>query len=58
MSDDIIYRVATTDDLGLAHAVFRRSLFDYLFRLAMVDESTAKDPPIEESWKCNRSGSR
>ena len=51
MPEDIIYRAATTDDIGPAYAVYRRSLFDYLFRLGMVDEATAKDPPIEESWK-------
>src|SRR5262245_51109683 len=51
MKTDIIYRPATTDDIGPAYAVFRRSIFDYLFRLGMVDEATAKDPPIEASWK-------
>src|SRR5262245_21962110 len=51
MKTDIIYRPAKTDDIGPAYAVFRRSLFDYLFRLGMVDEATAKDPAIEASWK-------
>jgi GNAT superfamily N-acetyltransferase len=46
----ISYRRATSDDVGPAYAVFRRSLFDYLFRLALVDEATAKDAPIESGW--------
>ena len=51
MTEDILYRPATMDDIAPAYAVFRRSIFDYLFRLGMVDEATAKDPPIEASWK-------
>lgn len=51
MTTGIIYRPARMNDIGSAYAVFRRSIFDYLFRLGMVDEATAKDPPIEASWK-------
>src|SRR5262245_37120307 len=51
MTEDILYRPATMNDITPAYAVFRRSIFDYLFRLGMVDEATAKDPPIEASWK-------
>ncbi|MEO7230785.1 MAG: hypothetical protein ABIZ30_09370, partial [Candidatus Limnocylindrales bacterium] len=46
----IDFRVATKSDMQPAYAVFRRSLFDYLFRMALVDEATAKDPPIESAW--------
>ncbi|MES2210457.1 MAG: GNAT family N-acetyltransferase [Chloroflexota bacterium] len=37
-------------DIPAAFAVFRRSLFDYLFRIGMVDAATAADPPIESAW--------
>lgn len=50
MSDEIAIRPATTNDIRQAYAVFRRSLFQYLFRQSLVDEATAKDPPIEEGW--------
>ena len=39
------------DDIRPAYAVFRRSLFDYLFRQSLMDETTAKDPPIESDWR-------
>jgi hypothetical protein len=51
MAEEIVYRRATTDDIRPAYAVFRRSLFHYLFQQALVDGATAKDPPIEASWK-------
>lgn len=46
----VTYRRASTDDIAPAYRVFRESLFDYLFRQALVDEATAKDPPIESGW--------
>ena len=46
----VSYRRATPSDVRPAYEVFRRSLFDYLFRQALVDEATAKDPPIESGW--------
>lgn len=46
----VTYRRATDEDIRPAYAVFRRSLFDYLFRQALVDDATAKDPPIESGW--------
>ncbi|HSO30133.1 MAG TPA: GNAT family N-acetyltransferase [Candidatus Sulfomarinibacteraceae bacterium] len=50
MTNTIVYRRAEPADLRPAYAVFRRSLYDYLFRQALVDEATAKDPPIETGW--------
>lgn len=46
----VALRPATGADMRPAFAVFRRSLFDYLLRQALVDEATAKDPPIESGW--------
>jgi hypothetical protein len=40
MTKDITYRPAKAADIGPAYAVFRRSIFDYLFRLGMVDAAT------------------
>jgi hypothetical protein len=51
MLDEILYRPATMDDIRPAYAVFRRSLYQYLFRQAVIDETAAKDPPIEVDWK-------
>ena len=31
--------------------IFRRSIYNYLFRQGMVDEATAKDPPVAEAWR-------
>jgi GNAT superfamily N-acetyltransferase len=46
----IAYRPLIEADVPAAYAVFRRSLFDYLFRIGMVDAATATDPPIESAW--------
>ena len=46
----IAYRPLIEADIPAAFAVFRRSLFDYLFRIGMVDAATAADPPIESAW--------
>ncbi|HXV22880.1 MAG TPA: GNAT family N-acetyltransferase [Alphaproteobacteria bacterium] len=51
MADEIHYRPATIEDIRPAYAVFRRSLFDYLFRQSFIDETTAKEPPIESDWR-------
>ena|SRR5687767_6497811 len=51
MSGEIIYRPATTDDIRPAYAVFSRSLHQYLFQQGLIDEITAKDPPIDGNWK-------
>jgi GNAT superfamily N-acetyltransferase len=54
MSPDFILRPAVIDDIAPAYAMFRRSIYGYLFRLGMVDEATAKDPPIAEAWRRQR----
>jgi GNAT superfamily N-acetyltransferase len=50
MLEKIIYRPATMDDIRSAYAVFHRSLYRYLFQQALIDETTATDPPIEADW--------
>jgi GNAT superfamily N-acetyltransferase len=50
MTDSLTFRRAGIADVQPAYGVFRRALFDYLFRQALVDEATAKDPPIDEGW--------
>jgi GNAT superfamily N-acetyltransferase len=49
-SPGITYRPFTPGDAPAAFAVFRRALFDYLFRIGQADATTAADPPIEEAW--------
>lgn len=49
-SRGVTYRPLIDVDTPAAFAVFRRSLFDYLFRIGMVDAATAADPPIESAW--------
>lgn len=44
-------RQAIAEDLPAAYAMFRRSIYDYLFRMGLVDAAAAKDPPIAEAWK-------
>ncbi|MBF8289275.1 MAG: Acetyltransferase [Chloroflexi bacterium] len=44
------YRPFAATDAPEAFAVFRRSLFDYLHRIGMVDAETAANPPIETAW--------
>lgn len=44
-------RPAVGEDMPAAYAVFRRSIYDYLFRIGLVDEAMAKDPPIEAAWQ-------
>src|SRR5687767_2362648 len=51
MSGEIIYRPATTDDIRPAYAVFSRCLHQYLFQQGLIDEITARDPPIDVNWK-------
>jgi hypothetical protein len=51
MTQDIFCRRAEKGDIRSVHAVFYRSLYDYLFRIAMVDEETAKNPPIASGWQ-------
>ena len=48
---NVLCRRAEQKDIRSAHAVFYRSLYDYLFRIAMVDEKAAKDPPIASGWQ-------
>ena len=50
MSDDRHFRPAHRDDMRDAFAVFRRSLYDYLFRTGQVTAEEAADPPIESVW--------
>lgn len=51
MSPTFSLRRAVSDDVPAAYGVFRRSIYDYLFRLGMVDEATAKAPPIADAWQ-------
>ena len=51
MTEDFVVRPAGIDDMMPAYAVFRRSLFDYLFRIALVEESVARNPPIDSAWE-------
>jgi GNAT superfamily N-acetyltransferase len=51
MSPDFSLRRAVSEDIPAAYGVFRRSIFDYLFRIGMVDEETAKNPPIADAWQ-------
>lgn len=44
------FRPTSPDDLPAAYRVFRRSLFDYLHRIGLVDAATAADPPIGSGW--------
>lgn len=48
------YRRTVPADLPGAYRVFRRSLFDYLYRTGQVDAATASDPPIESGWATQR----
>lgn len=32
-------------------AIFRRSLYDYLYRIGLASEAEAKDPPVTDAWK-------
>lgn len=50
MNPDFSVRRAVAEDLPAAYAVFRRSIYDYLFRQGMLDEATAKAPPIADAW--------
>lgn len=51
MTNAISLRTARDTDLPAAYALFRRSIYDYLFRVGFVDEAAAKNPPVESSWK-------
>jgi GNAT superfamily N-acetyltransferase len=51
MSPEFSLRRAVREDIPFAYGVFRRSIYDYLFRIGMVDEATAKDPPVADAWK-------
>ncbi|WP_295075802.1 GNAT family N-acetyltransferase [Tabrizicola sp.] len=44
-------RRAVVDDIPPAYAMFRRSLFDYLYRMGVVGIALAKDPPITDAWR-------
>lgn len=44
------FRRREAADMPAAYRVFRRSLFDYLHRIGMVDAAEAADPPIDEGW--------
>lgn len=50
LADGLRFRRSVPDDVPAAYPVFRRSLFDYLHRIGMVDAATAADPPIESGW--------
>jgi GNAT superfamily N-acetyltransferase len=50
MTETVSYRRAETRDIRSVYELFYRSLYDYLFRIAMVDESSAKNPPISSGW--------
>lgn len=54
MSRDFSLRPAVVDDIASAYAMFRRSIYGYLFQLGMVDEATAKNPPVAEAWQRQR----
>lgn len=51
MTKAISLREARAGDLSAAYALFRRSIYDYLFRVGFVDEAAARNPPVESSWK-------
>ncbi len=51
MHPEFSVRRANVEDLSGAYAVFRRSILDYLFRIGLVDEGAAKNPPLAESWQ-------
>jgi len=51
MSKDASFRRAEDSDLRPAYAVFRRSLLDYLLRLAVIDEETAKNDSVDAAWQ-------
>lgn len=51
MAQTILFRRAKAEDMKQAYAVFYRSLYDYLFRIALVDEETARNPPISTGWQ-------
>ena len=46
MTKAITLREARAGDLSAAYALFRRSIYDYLFRVGFVDEATARNPPV------------
>jgi GNAT superfamily N-acetyltransferase len=47
---DIRFRRRETADMPGAYRVFRRTWFDYLHRIGLLDGATAQNPPVEESW--------
>jgi GNAT superfamily N-acetyltransferase len=51
MAQSVSYRRAETGDIKSVYEVFYRSLYDYLFRIAMIEEETAKNPPISSGWQ-------
>ena len=51
MAQSISYRRAETGDIRSVYEVFYRSLYDYLFRIALIEEETAKNPPISSGWQ-------
>ncbi len=51
MAAAVSVRPAVNEDIPAAYAMFRRSIYDYLFRLGMVDAEEAKDPPIATAWR-------
>jgi GNAT superfamily N-acetyltransferase len=51
MTHNIFFRRAKKGDIQAVHALFYRSLYDYLFRIAMVDKETANNPPIASGWQ-------
>lgn len=51
MTNAIALRKARDGDAPAADALFRRSIYDYLFRVGLVDAAAAKNPPVESSWK-------
>lgn len=51
MNKAITVRPATISDMRPAYAVFRRSIYDYLLRIALIDAETAAKASVDEAWR-------
>lgn len=47
---DFTCRPARPEDMEAAYVVFRRALYDHLFRIKLVTEEERDDPPIASAW--------
>ena len=52
--DGVRFRRRSAAELPAVYRIFRRALFDYLFRIGQVDAATAADPPIDDAWTRQR----